>query len=90
MSDTYQVDLTVGGCFGQVVAFLYCVEFQKRGLPHVHILIILANQDRTLTPELVDDLVTAELPPSPDEVDDFGKIVTVFSLFYFSKFIILR
>ena len=27
---------------------------------------------------------------SPDEVDDFGKIVTVFSLFYFSKFIILR
>ena len=63
-------DLTVGGCFGRVVAFLYCVEFQKRGLPHVHILIILANHDRTLTPELVDDLVTAELPPSPDEVDD--------------------
>ena len=27
---------------------------------------------------------------SPDEVDDFWKIVTVFSLFYFSKFIILR
>ena len=27
---------------------------------------------------------------SPDEMDDFWKIVTVFSLFYFSKFIILR
>ena len=63
-------DLTAGGCFGQIVAFLYCVEFQKRGLPHVHILIILAAQDRTLTPELVDGLVRAELPPSPDDVDD--------------------
>ena len=63
-------DLVAGGCFGQVVAFLYCVEFQKRGLPHVHILIILAGHDRTLTPELVDGLVRAELPPNPDAVDD--------------------
>ena len=63
-------DLVVGGCFGKVVAYLYCVEFQKRGLPHVHLLIILSGEDRTLTPELVDGLVRAELPPSPEEVDN--------------------
>ena len=67
--DQLMNDLVAGGCFGKVVAYLYCVEFQKRGLPHVHILIILAGEDRTLTPELVDGLVCAELPPSPDEVE---------------------
>ena len=71
--DQLMNDLVAGGCFGQVVAFLYCVEFQKRGLPHVHILIILAGHDRALTPELVDGLVRAELPPSPNEVDDPGQ-----------------
>ena len=68
--DQLMNDLIKGGCFGQVVGYLYCVEFQKRGLPHVHILLILSGQDKTMTPELVDDLVSAELPPSPDEVDD--------------------
>ena len=28
--------------FGKVLAYLYTIEFQKRGLPHAHILIILA------------------------------------------------
>ena len=26
---------------GQVIAYIYVVEFQKRGLPHAHILLIL-------------------------------------------------
>merc|ERR1712214_63135 len=46
------------------------IEFQKRGLPHCHILIILADHDRDMTPEFVDSIVTAELPPSPDDTDD--------------------
>ena len=58
-------DLTVGGLFGQVVGWLAAIEFQKRGLPHAHILIILANHDRMVNPELVDSLVMAELPPDP-------------------------
>ena len=46
------------------------VEFQKRGLPHAHILIILSDDDRRLTPDLVDSIVVAELPPDPEETDD--------------------
>ena len=43
-------DITQGCIFGQVLAFLWVVEFQKRGLPHVHMLIVLANADRPKTP----------------------------------------
>ena len=63
-------DLKHGCIFGKVVAHMHVVEFQKRGLPHVHILIILDNQDRPTSPEKVDSIVVAELPPSPDDTDD--------------------
>jgi hypothetical protein len=48
--------------FGAVVAHIYVIEFQKRGLPHAHILICLAEQDKVKTVEIVDLLVNAELP----------------------------
>ena len=46
------------------------IEFQKRGLPHKHILVILADHDRLVTPALVVIVVTAEFPPSPDDTQD--------------------
>ena len=58
-------DLTKGGVFGRTVAFLWVVEFQKKGLPHIHILIILADEDRPKTPDQVDKIVSAEIPPDP-------------------------
>ena len=51
---------------GSVIAHMNVIEFQKRGLPHVHILIILSNSDRVMTPEFVDSAVCAELPPNPE------------------------
>ena len=60
-------DLIHGQLLGKVVAFLWTVEFQKRGLPHVHILIILSDQDRLITPDFVDNVISAELPPSSEE-----------------------
>ena len=68
--DQLMKDLTVGHLFGEVVAYMSVTEFQKRGLPHEHILLINANHDRAGTPELVDSVVVAELPPSPDDVDN--------------------
>ncbi|XP_022177367.1 uncharacterized protein LOC111038543 [Myzus persicae] len=36
-------DITVNRVFGNVLAYVYTIEFQKRGLPHAHILIIQAE-----------------------------------------------
>jgi len=47
---------------GKVVSHLYVVEFQKRGLPHAHILLILENKDKPKTTEDYDKIVSAELP----------------------------
>ena len=41
----------------------YVVEYQKRGLPHAHILLIVADSDRLRNPENVDSVISAELPP---------------------------
>jgi hypothetical protein len=55
-------ELLNDGVLGEVVAHMYVVEFQKRGLPHAHILLILAPNDKPRTPEHVDSLVSAQLP----------------------------
>lgn len=51
-----------GGLFGAVATGAYVVEFQKRGLPHAHILVILAPASRVNCPEDIDSIISAELP----------------------------
>ena len=55
-------DLTVNNCLGQVIGHVYVIEFQKRGLPHAHILLYLDNDDRPKNPEQYDKIVCAEIP----------------------------
>ena len=55
-------DLTENNVFGKTIANIYVIEFQKRGLPHAHILIFLSREDKPKTPEEVDRMVTAEIP----------------------------
>ena len=62
--------LTVAHVLGRTVAHLWVIEFQKRGLPHAHILIILDNHAITATPDQVDSIVCSELPPDPAATDD--------------------
>ncbi|SAL96239.1 hypothetical protein, partial, partial [Absidia glauca] len=49
-------------CFGEVSAHFATVEFQKRGLPHIHIVIILAPNDRPMASSDFDNFVSAEIP----------------------------
>lgn len=51
--------------FGTPVAYCDIIEFQKRGLPHCHLLLILAPGDKPTTAEDVDHIVSAEIP-DPD------------------------
>ena len=55
-------DITKKEIFGKVKAHIHVIEFQKRGLPHAHILIILDNDSKPREPEEYDLIVTAELP----------------------------
>jgi hypothetical protein len=50
------------GVLGRVVAHMYVIEFQKRGLPHAHILIIFDAADKPNTPEDIDSIVSAQIP----------------------------
>ena len=45
---------------------MYTIEFQKRGLPHAHILITRKNRDKLRTPEGVKKFISAEIP-DPNE-----------------------
>ena len=55
-------DLLKNNILGKTIAHIYVIEFQKRGLPHAHILIILAPEDKIKSIEEVDAIVCAEIP----------------------------
>ena len=53
--------------FGNVVAWFWVTEFQKRGLPHMHLLVWLAEANRPREPHQIDAIISAELPTAPNE-----------------------
>ena len=59
-------DLLRDHVLGRVLAWSYVVEFQKRGLPHAHILLILAPECKPTTPAAIDQIVCAEFPDPND------------------------
>jgi len=60
-------DICSGTIFGPILAILYSIEFQKRGLPHVHILVWVDKKGNEITAEIIDAWITAEIPdPTTD------------------------
>lgn len=51
--------LTKKNIFGPLKAFIYNVEWQKRGLPHTQILLWLANK---VQPDSIDAIISAKIP----------------------------
>ncbi|GFW53691.1 uncharacterized protein LOC104236095 [Trichonephila clavipes] len=45
--------------FGETRCWMYSIEWQKRGLPHAHILVWLINK---ITPDQIDQIISAEIP----------------------------
>jgi hypothetical protein len=58
-------DLLKHNVLGQVIAHVYVIEFQKRGLLHAHILLILAEENKFRTTDDIDTVVWPKLP-DPD------------------------
>lgn len=63
--------------FGKYKGSVYTIEYQKRGLPHMHLIVFLSPEDRNqlLRPEIIDRLISAELPTP--ETDPDGSLTQV-------------
>jgi len=57
-----QEDLYKNNILGKVLAYVWVIEFQKRGLPHCHMLQIMDSEDKVWETEEVDTCVCAEIP----------------------------
>ena len=63
--------------FGPVQAFVWRIEWQARGLPHVHLLVILVNAIRST--RHIDSIVSAEIP-NPELLPELYSIVQEFQI----------
>ena len=54
-------DLSSEMVFGKLIARTHCIEFQKRGFPHIH-LIVWLDIEKHMTPEHLDKIICAEIP----------------------------
>ena len=54
-------DIIKHNIFGQVLSHLFLIEFQRRGLPHAHIIVTLHPNDKLVCPEAIDRYISAEI-----------------------------
>ncbi|XP_043481255.1 uncharacterized protein LOC122510566 [Leptopilina heterotoma] len=65
--------------FGSVLAYVYVTEFQKRGLPHIHLILFLDKTFAIRDAESVDKIICAEIPDKTKNPELF-KIVKQFQV----------
>ena len=65
-------DITINEIFGEVKAYVWRMEWQARGLPHIHMLLIL--KDKILSVRHVDGVVSAEMP-NPNAEPELSALV---------------
>ncbi|GJY51737.1 hypothetical protein Tco_0442584 [Tanacetum coccineum] len=73
--DNLMKDLKDRHIFGHVKGAVYTIEFQKRGLPHCHILLWLEPEDKITTTAQIDQYISAEIP-NKNEDPELYQIVT--------------
>ncbi len=63
------------GVLGEYAGHVYTIEYQKRGLPHMHLLLFIKGFNFNV-PNLIDEVVCAELPhPSWDVTGELTDVV---------------
>jgi hypothetical protein len=71
----FMKEMIQDGIFGKIIAHIKVIEFQKRGLPHAHVLFTLDQNDKFMTYDDIDDVIRAEIPDSNTEPELY-KLVT--------------
>ncbi|CAL4998052.1 unnamed protein product [Urochloa decumbens] len=67
-------DIKIEKWFGQTIAIVYTIEFQKRGLPHAHILVFLHPDDKDPSPAQIDRIISAEIPNKENNPDGYEAV----------------
>ncbi|XP_071739617.1 uncharacterized protein [Rutidosis leptorrhynchoides] len=77
--DELMRDIMKAHIFGKCQAGIYIIEFQKRGLPHVHMRIWLTHEYKCKSPSDIDELISAEIPSQIEDPAGY-KVVTEYML----------
>ena len=72
-------DLVDKKALGEIEYFMYTIEWQKRGLPHLHLLLSVKEEDKPKTGADVDNVISAELP-DPLAEEELHALVAKFML----------
>ncbi|KAG5003647.1 hypothetical protein JHK84_027903 [Glycine max] len=64
-------DLKHGNIFGNIIGYIYTIEWQKRGLPHAYILIFLHPSNKLPNPHDIDQMISAEIPNKQSQAQLF-------------------
>ncbi|XP_019451814.1 PREDICTED: uncharacterized protein LOC109353911 [Lupinus angustifolius] len=67
-------DLKKRHVLGKVIAYMYTIEFQKRGLPHAHLLIFLHPTNKYPSPDDIDRIISAEIPNPNDDPELYNLV----------------
>lgn len=68
-------DLKTKNVFGTYRGLVRTIEYQKRGLPHLHLLLFLDSSSNINSAEKIDKIISAEIPSKKDEPELF-EIIT--------------
>jgi len=67
---------------GEFYGYVWTIEYQKRGLPHMHLLLFLNTDDQFLTPENINRIISAELPePVSECTQELRNIITSYMIY---------
>ncbi|GKB30667.1 ATP-dependent DNA helicase PIF1-like protein [Tanacetum coccineum] len=66
--------LFTNNILGVVVSHIYVIEFQKRGLPHAHFLLIMRPEDKLANPDHYEKVVCAKIP-DPNKHPELHQLV---------------
>ncbi|CAH1418625.1 unnamed protein product [Lactuca virosa] len=72
--DAFIKDLRENHIFGKVQAYVYTIEFQKRGLPHSHICLLMHSDNKLPTVEFIDPIISAEIPDRIEEPELYSLV----------------
>ncbi|KAF8113549.1 hypothetical protein N665_0048s0010 [Sinapis alba] len=66
--DSLMDDLTKKHLLGKTVSAIYTIEFQKRGLPHAHILLFMDSKYKLPNAEDIDRIISAKIPDKTEQL----------------------